>query len=396
MRMATRVFLHVGTPKSGTTYLQSALWQNADQLAADGLLLPGRFKAHYAAAKGVTSRSSRKRQLKIDVAEAWPRLARQVGAWDGDAVISHELFAPATADQARDAMALLEGADVHIVLTVRALHRQLAASWQEQVKSGMATPFDAFLGQVENRSDRGEWFWEVQDVPAIAGRWGADLDPARVHVVTVPTEASDPGELWRRYTTALAVDGDAYDHVVPKKNVSLGPVETELLRRMHAVRDERFTDKGRHQWTRKLLAIEILGARRGTAIALPERARPWVEASAAAMIDAIDVQGYDVIGALDDLRWRPPSDDSREVASVTQDEVDEASRWAIARLQEQLVERRPRTPPPSVGPEEGVEGMLELLEHIRAADTETEPRPAPSRSSPTDRLRKSITAFRGR
>jgi hypothetical protein len=394
--MATRVFLHVGTPKSGTTYLQSALWQNADRLASDGLLLPGRFKAHYAAAKGVTSRSSRKRDLKIDVGEAWPRLARQTCAWDGDAVISHELFAPATIEQARDAIALLEGAEVHIVLTVRALHRQLAASWQEQVKSGLATPFDAFLGQVESRSDRGEWFWEVQDVPDIASRWGADVDPAHVHIVTVPVEPSDPGELWRRYTTAFGVDGDAYDHVVPKKNVSLGPVETELLRRMHAVRDERFTDKGRHQWTRKLLAVEVLGARRGTAIALPESARAWVEARAAGMTDAIGLHGYDVIGALDDLGWRPPADGSRDVASVTQDEVDEASRWAIARLQEQLVERRPRTPPPSVGPEEGVAAMLELLEHIRAADTDAEPRPAPSRSSPTDRLRKSITAFRGR
>ena len=39
--MARRVFLHIGTPKSGTTYLQSLWWQHRDALAERGLLLPG-------------------------------------------------------------------------------------------------------------------------------------------------------------------------------------------------------------------------------------------------------------------------------------------------------------------------------------------------------------------
>jgi hypothetical protein len=395
--MANPVFLHVGTPKSGTTYLQAVLWQNSDELRQHGFLLPGRFKTHYAAAKGVTSRTNVKRDVGIDVREAWPRLAQQVNAWDGPACISHELLAPATAIQARLAISALGAAEVHIVLTARALHKQLPASWQEQVKGGLAMPFASFLSRVENRSAKGEWFWDVQDLPAIAERWAGDLPPDRVHIVTVPAESSDPSALWRRYAAALQIDADAYDHVVPAKNVSLGPVEVELLRRMHAVRDDRFTDRKRHQWTRKLLAIEILGQRRGAGIQLPEGARSWVEDRTVAMIDEIEQRQYDVIGDLDDLHWRPPSANSRDIDAVTSDEIHEASGWAIGRLQEQLVERQAPTPPPSVGPEDGVEGMLELLEHIRAADTSTAPRAAPSRrASPTDRLRKSITALRGR
>ena len=65
--MAERIFLHVGTPKSGTTYLQAVLWQNADALKSEGLLLPGRFKTHYAAAKGVTSRTGMKREIGVDI-----------------------------------------------------------------------------------------------------------------------------------------------------------------------------------------------------------------------------------------------------------------------------------------------------------------------------------------
>lgn len=395
--MAKTVFLHVGTPKSGTTYLQAVLWQNAEALKDNGFLLPGRFKTHYAAAKGVTRRTNVKRDVGVDIKQAWPQLVEQVNAWEGEAGISHELLAPATPGQVRRALALLDTPEIHIVITARALHKQLPASWQEQVKAGLALPFDAFLTRVENQSAKGEWFWDVQDVPAIAARWGADLPAERVHIVTVPADSSDPSALWRRYAQALRLDPTAYDSVVPAKNVSLGPVEAELLRRFHAARDERFTDRKRHQWTRKFLAIEILGQRRGVAISLPDSARGWVEERTREMTDEITARGYDVVGDLDDLAWRPPSASSRDMATVTDDEVDEASRWAIARLQEALVERQPRALPPSVGPDDGVEGMLELLEHIRAADTCADPRPAQARRvGPTDRLRKSITALRGR
>ena len=40
--MAERVFVHVGTPKSGTTYLQAGLWAQREALGSHGLLFPGR------------------------------------------------------------------------------------------------------------------------------------------------------------------------------------------------------------------------------------------------------------------------------------------------------------------------------------------------------------------
>jgi hypothetical protein len=36
-----RLYLHIGEPKTGTTFLQDALWGNRARLAAQGLLLPG-------------------------------------------------------------------------------------------------------------------------------------------------------------------------------------------------------------------------------------------------------------------------------------------------------------------------------------------------------------------
>ena len=39
--MARRVFLHVGTAKSGTSFLQDLWWRHRDELRGRGLLLPG-------------------------------------------------------------------------------------------------------------------------------------------------------------------------------------------------------------------------------------------------------------------------------------------------------------------------------------------------------------------
>ncbi len=394
--MAKRVFLHVGTPKSGTTYLQAVLWHNAGRLKADGLLLPGRFQTHYAAAKGVTNRSGQLRDTRVAADEAWPRLVRQLNRWDGDALISHELLAPATRDQAVAAKAAIAGAEIHLVLTARALHQQVPASWQEQVKGGFPTPYDVFLDHVRNEEERGAWFWEVQDLPDIARRWGDGIDPDRVHVVTVPSDRSDPTLLWRRYASVLDLDPFAYDTEVPIKNVSLGPVESELLRRVHAVRDERFTDAERHQWTRKLLATEILGQRAKERIGVPEQSREWLSTRNSAMVQAVRDNGFDVVGDLSDLARRPASERARPVGSVTDAELQEASAWTISRLKEELVSRLPSAETPPVRSDGGVEGILELVEHIRAADTGADPRPASSRSVGSQRgwFRRSLIASR--
>ena len=39
--MAERVYLHIGLPKTATTYLQRILWAHEDQMRGEGLLLPG-------------------------------------------------------------------------------------------------------------------------------------------------------------------------------------------------------------------------------------------------------------------------------------------------------------------------------------------------------------------
>lgn len=384
--MAERTYLHVGTPKSGTTYLQEVLWRAVDPLRENNVLLPHRFNTHYLAAKGVTGRQGVLRETSAAPASAWPRLARQVNEWPGDAVISHELFAPATAEQATQAKSMLTDTEVHVLITARALHKQIPASWQEQLRSGLATPYADFLDRVRDGTAKGRWFWLVQDLADIAERWATDIRPEHVHIVTVPRHDADGDLLWRRFAHALGIDADRYDSEVPRRDVFLGPVESELLRRIHAARDPRFTDASRHRWTRRLLASRILGRgpdSSGTyprdAIRLPDHVYDWLVERQTTMLAAVRDAGYQVMGDLADLEVDRERTNGEHVATASESEIEDASDWTIARLQEHLVYHcRPKAQAPSVGPGDGVAGILELLEHIRAADTGATPRPQTS------------------
>jgi hypothetical protein len=205
-----------------------------------------------------------------------------------------------------------------------------------------------------------------------------------VHVVTCPPSSAEPTLLWHRYASVLGLGGDDFDVDVATANRSLGVVEAELLRRVQAARDYRFRDTNRHLWTRRLLSGRLLSHRVGDPIRLPEDARPWVEQRSRMMIDGIIAAGFEVVGDLGDLGWEPPKDAARLVSEVADSELAMASAWTISRLQEELVQRQPTTPYPDVGPEDGVPGILELLEHIRAADTGEPPRdPAPPAPAPS-------------
>ena len=55
--MARRVYVHVGLPKTGTTFLQTTMWHNRAQLAAQGFLYPGEKRMdHFHASNAVRGR----------------------------------------------------------------------------------------------------------------------------------------------------------------------------------------------------------------------------------------------------------------------------------------------------------------------------------------------------
>ena len=329
--MTEVVYLHVGGPKSGTTFIQQVLEHNAGALAKAGVLVVGPRLELIHAAMAVRG-DDRLDDLPAAARDAWDRVTEQVREWQGtSAVVSYELFANASAEQVRAALVRLEGIEVHVVVTARDLGKAIASSWQEQLKFGITRPLESWSPPQEDAADS-EWGWRTMQPANVAARWGGDLPAAQVHVVTVPARSAGPDELWHRFAgaTGLAALADL-DLDVERANESLGVVEAELLRRVNAGLDGRIRG-GRQKslWVRDLLAHTILAPIGREPIGLTAAHAEEASAQAASAIDAITAAGWSVHGDLDDLRPAPV--EGRLPGEVRDDEVAGSAALALADL----------------------------------------------------------------
>jgi len=340
----TRVYLHIGAPKTGTTYLQEVLFRNRGRLAEHGLLYPGDSStAHYSAAldlRGLTFGG----YDDPDADGAWEALAGAARGWRRDAVlISHELLAGADAETIPAALSSLGDHEVHVVVTVRDLGRQVPAVWQEMVKNRQTVDYPTYLKHLTRARRRGrpaKVFWRQQDVVAVLEHWRAFVPVHRMHVITVPPAGSSPTLLWERLCQVVGIAPDGYDTVVPRTNASLGMAEAELVRRVNLALEDRLPWPEFASTVKFWFAEQLLSSRRGsTRTQVPDRLRPWFDEAAATMVAEVRSHGYDVIGDLDELRpvyGQPGAADAPDPG-----EVIDAAAYALAELLYERAKERP-------------------------------------------------------
>jgi len=320
---ADRVFLHIGAPKTGTTYLQHLMAANQDVLASQGILYAaGKYHNDRVWATRVVRGMDFTDHPKRYAAGAWDRILDQVRSWDGTAVISHEFFSACTGKQAWRAIQDLAPAEVHLVLTARDYARQAAAVWQERLKYGFSAPLSEFtLDAADNRTPA--WSWRTQDVPAILGRWGRHVPPSQVHLVTVPLPGAGPsGALWERFASVIGAEPSSCDTWIDAANSSLGLVEAELLRRVGDRASQIMTTpQERAEWIRDLLANTVLaqGSRERFTVA-PEQVSD-LRGHAVSAVEKLKQRGYDIVGSLDDLVPPDALPDSRRPEDVSAEEL---------------------------------------------------------------------------
>ncbi|MPZ63886.1 MAG: hypothetical protein GEU93_22035 [Propionibacteriales bacterium] len=306
------VYLHVGGSRTGTAHLQDVLWKNRAALAADGVLYPlERHSEHVAAAsdlRGLQSDDGWNPQWE----GAWLRIAERARTWTGSGVvISDELLAGATEQQARQAVESLRPAEVHVVLVARDLARQLPSDWQEQVKHQNTATHEQFVDHLiglgaEAAGPSGDPFSSLYDAPSVLETWRACLPPERLHVVTVPRANAPNGLVWRRFAELIGVDPGRYEIGVSGEETSMGAVETELIRRVNLAVGDRLGDKY-DALVRFYLADTILASRPDPMrIALPREHYSWVLENSQRIVARLREGGYDVVGDLDELLPVPP------------------------------------------------------------------------------------------
>lgn len=306
--MSRAVYLHIGAPKTGTTYLQDRLARNVATLAQHGVTIPAkRFVPadlfHFRAALDLLGQDWGGNPGHAD--GAWDALVRQTRRAPGTVIVSHEILAPAKPDKIAKAMNDLAGAEVHIVYSARDLGRQLPAAWQESIKQGRKWTFKRFLTKVQRKET---WFWRAFDLPQVLNNWSAKLPPEHVHVVTVPHHRSG-NVLWQRFAEAFGIDSSWAPLDSERANRSLGMAETQLIRKLNrrlelGVRREATYDT----LIREMLAQGELVNRRSMPVTLPPSRYDWAEEQAELWIDWIQGSGVQVVGDVQDLRPLRPSD----------------------------------------------------------------------------------------
>jgi len=335
--VSKRILLHVGTPKTGTSYLQDVLFRNRDLLAGKGVLYPAdRFDAQFLAALDLMRLPWG--GLETEAVGAWDAMAEKVRAWKGTTIISHEILATASRTQIRRALESLghPEAEVHIVLSVRDLVRQIPAEWQENVKHRRTVGYGKFLDQIrdpERGSRLATWFWGVQEIPDILDRWGAELDPSRVHLITVPRPGAPQDQLWQRFAAAFGLAELPLDLHAERANPSLGVPETALLRRINRAANELVQPADYRPLVRELLAHQTLSQRAGSPrLSVPPDVWSWADDLSRAWLDELRARGYDVVGDLDELLPEPVEAEFADPDEPRERQVTKAAVDAISAL----------------------------------------------------------------
>jgi hypothetical protein len=323
--VAERVYLHIGLPKTGTTYLQGVLWDNRDQVRKDGVVLPGDgHREHLWAALDAQGRKNlRRRGPKAK--GAWQRLCAELAQTRGTGLITHEFFCGASRAQAEQMVADLAPAEVHVVVTARHSAGMLAAGWQEMVKNGRTERID----EIARRKGGSEFSWRTWDLHGVLKRWGAVVPPERVHVLPMPRKGEPADRHWRNFA---GVVGLTSDYPLPERpaNQSLGVVQVELLRRVneHLVGFTGPADRGR--WIRGYLAEQHLVAQPGEPFGLSEDLVEDCRERSERAVRLIRRRGFQVVGDVETLLVPETLPVQRAVTSVTDAELVDAASALVA------------------------------------------------------------------
>ena len=341
--MSRRIYFHIGAPKSGTTYLQSLLWLNREELRERGLLFPG----HRPFDQNRASLAVRGDRRDGSGGAVWQRFVQRAREFDGDVMLSNEWYVEATAEQIRGAVDdMATAGEVHVVFTARDLVAQIPAGWQETLKLGTGLSLDGFVERLDDASQ--QWCWRSLDAAEALEDWAAVVPAERIHVVTVPRSTAEPDLLWRRFLSVPGVDAAGLRTDLATANESLGVEAARLLQEfgpalLAAVDPDNSPWQEPYDWLRNYIAHEVLvplgGRRIGVGDALGERLR----ARSAAMVDRLLTAGYDLVGDTADLLDGKPRADSVHPDDVPAEAVLERAEVLTARLLADLRAERKKT-----------------------------------------------------
>lgn len=340
--MTPRLFLHIGLQKTGTSYLQTICWASVDALREQGVeLVPARKIETWWLALAVRERYNPEADPP-EVATALDRFGESLRASTAPrALVSQEALASATEAQIERLLGSCVSHEVHVVITVRDLGRQLPSSWQEGLKAGGDGGLDEFVSKLRT-APTGRRGWRNLDPSAVAARWAKLVPSDRIHIVTVPPASAPPETLLERFCSVIGVDPSRLDtDQAGRGNPGLRRPQAELLRQVNKRLPEEL--RGRIPYGdvgKRYFAMQILAGKPGDRIQLSAAHLDWCTTMSRGFVESLGSGGYDIVGDLDDI-VSPAEIFSSGEAEVPDGELLDVATQALADvLEDRLRQRR--------------------------------------------------------
>ncbi len=330
--MAHTVVLHIGAMKSGTSTIQHQLQSHHDLLAAQGFCFPGRrWRQQILAVLDVLGQT-RDGQVVPGSEGAWARLLEELAAHEGTGLVSMEFLGPTPPEDIATVVGSLRPADVHVVMTVRDLGRNVPAMWQEGLKNRATWTWPEYLRDIASterpRRGHARRFWRQMNYPFIAEKWVQAVGRDRFTLVTVPHPGAGSGLLWDRFCSVVGLDPTGFGAVDPQ-NVSLSAASAQVLRALNEALPPDLPLVHYQKVVKHLLAKQGMPAPAG-----PEQrigfSGEWVEQRAERQIRRLAELGVPVVGDLEELRPVPQT--GTDPTDVPSEEVLRAAVASLAHL----------------------------------------------------------------
>ena len=339
----TPVFLHIGTRKSGTSYLQRALRDSVPELAAQGVDLTFKTRQGHVtkqlrplqhfAATGDDGALQDHLDWLVRRIRSRPELRH---------LITLEDLAELPARAAERLVGALSEFDLHLVVTARHWGYSIPSEWQQCIKERDTVAYTDFVTAIRDGKPDARLFLARQDLPAILDRWGGSLPRQNVHVIAVPPSTRTEGSLVELFSTLIGVDPSSLKLPSSSVNQSIMLPQAEMLRRVNVALGDRLPElevdykHGVRVW----LTRGSLMRHATSSIRLPGEFVEWCVAEAERQYQAVAGSGVDVIGRSEDLR--PGADLPAGPATVGEDEVASTAVTALADLATQRWEELSR------------------------------------------------------
>lgn len=338
------ILLHVGPYKTGSTAIQSALFEQREALAEHGIYYPGKWRRLFR--EGHSLLRWAPRGLSVPPVSVWDEFAADLRTRaDVRVCLSTEDFGRIrNRARSRKIVADLGPDRLHVLAVARAYHRLLPSHWQERVKSTEKLSYEEWLHQVfegDDTQSAHRSFWSSHDIEQVAAVWLEQLPPDRFTVVV--SDDADPLLLSRTFEQLLGLP-EGLLAPAGSSNASLSMNAAELLRGVNQAFDDRgWSDRDYRRLVRDGVVPALQRAPRSghdvPVPPLPEWVRPLVADRSRRRVEAIRALGINVVG--DPERLLPPDQEPPHRADLAPGEVslDAATAAVVGALDAALRQR---------------------------------------------------------